>query len=59
MFEAQECAYRYRKLLELLEEDATEISQSLQGELLEEYRELLSRETDFLSQALKKIQYSL
>ena len=59
MFEAQECAYRYRKLLALLEEDATEISQSLQGELLEEYRELLSRETDFLSQALKKIQYSL
>lgn len=59
MFEAEECVYRYRKLLQLLEEDTQEISACLQGELLEEYRELLTREKDILNDALRTMQYQL
>jgi hypothetical protein len=59
MFEAEECVYRYRKLLQLLEEDTQEISACLQGELLEEYRGLLTREKDILNDALRTMQYQL
>ena len=56
MYEKEVCVSQYRKLLQLLEEDSGEIVLGLQGELLDAYRAILTREKDVLSNALKSIQ---
>jgi len=56
MCEVEVCAFQYRKLIQLLEEDFNDIALGLQGELLEAYRAILVLEKDALSNALKSIQ---
>ena len=41
----EEQIYRYRKLIELLEEEYQIIGEVLEGELLEQYRSILLEET--------------
>lgn len=56
MYQADECASRYRRLMRRMEEDYEAIAQGLNGELLEAYREILAREKEVLTDALKDIQ---
>ena len=56
MYEKEVCVTKYRRLLQLLEEDSDEIMLGLQGELLDAYRAILIREKDTLYNALKLIQ---
>lgn len=56
MYQAEECASRYRRLMRRMEEDHEAIAQGLKGELLEAYREVLVREKEVLTDALKDIQ---
>lgn len=56
MYTTDECAFLYRKLLQLMEEDSDSIAHALQGELLDAYRELLEKEKSILNDSLRKIQ---
>ena len=52
MNEQEICEIRLRRLLYLLEEESNEITRAFQGDLLVEYRAVLNREQDILSNAL-------
>ena len=52
------CMHRYKRLIELLEDDYCEISRALDGDMLESYRAILKREKEILEQEYKSI-YSL
>ena len=52
MNEKEMCEFRLRRLLHLLEEESNEITRAFQGDLLVEYRAVLNREQDILSNAL-------
>ena len=56
MLEHEECAAKYRQLLQLLEEDGEEIAGCLRGEMLDAYRAILTQEKDVLRNALHLIQ---
>lgn len=56
MLQNEECVSRYRRLLNLLENDAEEIAQGLQGELLTAYRSVLEKEKDRLTDALRDME---
>ena len=55
MFENNECISCYQKLLELLDEDASEMELCLQGEILAMYHELIKREQDILRKAISML----
>lgn len=58
VYEAQECVARYKRLLQLIDEDFNEIAQGIQGRVLESYRDILVREKEILMEALKSMQRS-
>lgn len=58
MYEAQECVARYKRLLQLIDEDFDEIAQGIQGRVLKSYREILVKEKEILMEALKSMQRS-
>lgn len=49
----EEIISEYRRLLELLKEEEVLISRSLQGELLEIYRDILTREEEEIERYLR------
>ncbi len=53
MYELSESIVHYHKLVELLEEDLSSISNCIQGELLDEYREVVKREMEILKNTIK------
>ena len=53
------CVTKYRKLLQLLEEDAQGISHYLQGDILEEYLRILEMEKSTISSAANTLKREL
>lgn len=56
MLQIDECVSRYRRLINLMESDAEEIAQGLQGELLTAYRGVLEEEKSILTDALRDME---
>lgn len=59
MTERENCILKYRKLLELLEREAELISRGIQGDLLENYLNLLYREEELLRSELRSLQTNI
>ncbi len=55
MQEYEVCMHRYRRLIELLEDDYREIVQALGGDVLNVYRDILEREKEVLENGYKLI----
>ena len=49
----EECLIHLRCLLQMLEEEYTDIAHSLQGELLDAYRSVLTDEMDHLRESIQ------
>ena len=52
----EECLIHLRCLLQMLEEEYTDIAHSLQGELLDSYRSVLTEEMDHLRESIQLLQ---
>lgn len=52
MYDISECVSKYRRLLDLLEEDSEKMAQGLQGDLLGAYRSLIEHEKVLLDNAI-------
>ena len=50
---------KYRRLLQLLDEDAREMSQCIQGEILDAYLRILEQEKEILQNALRAMQENI
>lgn len=50
-----ECIYRYQKLISLLDQDENDMKYGLEGELLDAYRSIVSKEKQALEQALAEL----
>ena len=59
MTERENCIFKYRKLLELLEREAELISRGIQGDILENYLNLLYREEELLRSELRSLQTNI
>lgn len=53
MYDLEESIVHYQRLIELMEEDMADISLCIQGELLDEYREVVEREMDILKNTIR------
>lgn len=56
MFSKEECTKKYKKLLQLLEQDYEEIAISIQGEMLVAYRQVLEYEKSFILNEIQSIE---
>ena len=50
-----ECIYRYQKLISLLNQDENDMKYGLEGDLLDAYRSIVSKEKQALEQALAEL----
>ena len=55
MFSQEECASKYKRLLQLIEIDDEEIAEGLQGELLTAYRQVLEYEKNQIMNEIRSI----
>lgn len=57
MTEVEECMTRYQKIIALLDYDCEKIALAVQGEILDEYRQIIQLEKDALENARRTLKY--
>lgn len=55
MMNFEELIYKYKRLLNLMDEDYVDISQAIQGEMLDSYRYILLEEKGMIDELIKEL----